>query len=453
MSLLCQLEMTLPGGSSGVSGVTVRLMSDGELARLEVLRDLDQRRLTPAAAAQLLGLERRQVFRLLRAYRSAGPPGLISKRRGRPGNRRKPEALRQQVLTLIRERYWDFGPTLAAEKLHELHGIVLGRETLRLWMIAAGIWADRKRRRKRLHQPRYRRDCVGELVQIDGCEHWWFEDRGPQCTLLVFIDDATSRLMHLQFVESESTFAYFHATRTYLEAWGKPVAFYSDRHGVFRVNQSGAMGGDGMTQFGRALHALNIDIICANSSQAKGRVERAHKSLQDRLVKELRLAGACTLADGNALLPAFTADYNTRFAKPPANKKDLHRPLRAGDDLEDAFAWKEERTLSQALTLQYDKVIFILEPSEQATAAIGKRVTVVDYPDGRLSIRYKGVELAYRTFDKLRQVDQGAIADNKRLGPILAMIRDEQQRREPQRRSAKAPRRRDQRDARLFKVG
>src|SRR5437764_9629043 len=131
-----------------------------------------------------------------------------------------------------------------------------------------------------------------------------------------------------------------------------------------------------MTQFGRALHALNIDIICANSSQAKGRVERAHKTLQDRLVKELRLAGAATLVAANALLPAFVADYNARFAKPPANKKDLHRRLRAGDDLEDAFAWKEERTLSQALTLQYDKVMFILQPSEQAKAAIGKRVTL-----------------------------------------------------------------------------
>jgi winged helix-turn helix protein len=434
-----------------VSGVTVRLMSDGELSRLEVLRDLDQKRLTTEAAAQLLGLERRQVFRLLKAYRTEGPTGLISKRRGRRSNRRKPEALRRAVLALIREWYWDFGPTLVAEKLREVHGITLGRETLRLWMIEAGLWRDRKQRRKRVHQPRSRRDCVGELVQVDGCEHWWFEDRGPQCTLLVFIDDATGRLMHLQFVESESTFAYFHATRAYLEAWGKPVAFYSDKHGVFRVNHQGALGGDGMTQFGRALHALNIDIICANSSQAKGRVERAHKTLQDRLVKELRLAAVRTLAEGNALLPAFMADYNARFAKPPANKKNLHRPLRAGDDLEDAFAWKEPRRLSQALTLQYDKMIFIVEPSEPAKAAIGKYVTVFDYPDGRLAIRYNGVELAYRTFDKVRQVDQGVIADNKHLGAVLTMIRDEQLRRGPQQRSG--PRRRDQRDTRLFKVG
>ena len=433
-------------------GVTVRLMSDGELSRLEVLRDLDRKRLKTKAAGQLLGLERRQVFRLLKAYRKEGPAGLISKRRGRSSNRRKPETVRNQTLSIIREQYWDFGPTLAAEKLREVHQITLGRETLRLWMIQAGIWADRKQR-KQVHQPRHRRECVGELVQVDGCEHWWFEDRGPQCTLLVFVDDATGRLMHLQFVESESTFAYFHAARAYLEAWGKPVAFYSDKHGVFRVNHPGALGGDGMTQFGRALHALNIDIICANSSPAKGRVERAHKTLQDRLVKELRLAGAATLADGNALLPAFMADYNARFAKAPANKQDLHRPVRAGDDLDDAFAWKEERTLSRALTLQYDKVLFILDPCDQAKAAIGKRVTVVDYPDGRLSIRYNGVELAYRTFDKIQQVDQGAIADNKRLGAVLAMIRDQQLRHEPQHRSQRAPRRRDQRDARLFKVG
>ena len=158
--------------------MTVWLMSDGELTRLEVLRDLDQRRLTTEAAARLLRLERRQVFRLLKAYRTGGPAGLISKRRGRRSNRRKPEALQNTALTIIRERSWDFGPTLAAEKLREVHGITLGRETLRLWMIEAGLWLDRKQRRKRVHQPRYRRDCVGELVQVDGCEHWWLRIAG-----------------------------------------------------------------------------------------------------------------------------------------------------------------------------------------------------------------------------------------------------------------------------------
>ncbi|MGA8759283.1 MAG: ISNCY family transposase [Stellaceae bacterium] len=432
--------------------MAVLSVSDGELRRLEVLRDVDRNGLPMRAAAQLLGRSERQVYRLLKAFRRDGAAGLISKKRGRPSNRRTAAAVRTAVLWVVRHNYADFGPTLAAEKLAAEHGFSFSTETLRKWMIADGLWRDRKQR-KQVHQPRPRRECVGELVQVDGSEHWWFEDRGPQCTLLVFVDDATSRLMHLQFVESESTFAYFHAARAYLEAWGKPVAFYSDKHGVFRVNHPGAVGGDGMTQFGRALHALNIDIICANSSPAKGRVERANKTLQDRLVKELRLADAATLADGNALLPAFIADYNARFAKAPANNKDLHRPLRAGDDLDDAFAWKEERTLSQALTLQYDKVMFILEPSEPAKEAIGKRVTVVDYPDGRLAIRYRGVELAYRTFDKLRQVDQGAIVENKQLGAALAFIREEQRRREPERRSDRAPRRRDQHNARLFKVG
>src|SRR5438045_1946095 len=237
-------------------------MSDGELSRLEVLRDMDQRRLTTEAAAQLLGLERRQVFRLLKAYRSEGATGLISRRRGRPSNRRKPEEVRDEALAIIRKRYWDFGPTLAAEKLREVHGIALGRETLRLWMIDAGIWTDRKQRRKRVHQPRHRRECVGELVQIDGCEHWWFEDRGPQCTLLVFIDDATSRLMHLQFVESESTFAYFHATRAYVEAWGKPVAFYSDKHGVSRVNHPGALGGRACPREGGGHDPIRAGTAC-----------------------------------------------------------------------------------------------------------------------------------------------------------------------------------------------
>jgi len=401
--------------------------------------------------AQLLGRSERQVWRLLKAFRSDGVADLISKKRGRPSNRRTAAAVRAAALWVVRHNYADFGPTLAAEKLAAEHGFSFSSETLRKWMIADGLWRDRKQRQKRVHQPRPRRECVGELVQVDGSEHWWFEDRGPQCTLLVFVDDATSRLMHLQFVESESTFAYFRAARTYLEAWGKPVAFYSDKHGVFRVNHPGALGGDGMTQFGRALHALNIDITCANSSPAKGRVERANKTLQDRLVKELRLAGAATLAEGNALLPGFIADYNARFAKAPANSKDLHRRLGPGDDLDDAFAWKEERTLSRALTLQYDKVLFILEPSELAKAAIGKRVTVVDYPDGRLAIRYRGVELAYRTFDKIRQVQQAAIVENKQLGAALAFIREEQLRREPERR--RGPRRRDQHDARLFKIG
>lgn len=424
--------------------MALHFMSSKELSRLEVLRDLAGGRLSTPAAAQLLGLERRQVQRLAKAYQNEGATALISKKRRRASNRQTAADVKAEALWLIREKYTDFGPTLAAEKLRELHGITIGRETLRAWMREAGLWADRVKRRGRVYQPRYRRECVGELTQVDGSEHWWFEGRGPQCTLLVFIDDATSRLMHLQFVQSESTFAYFNATQRYLEQHGKPLAFYTDKHAVFRVNKAAGLHGDGMTQFGRALKALTIEIICANSSQAKGRVERANKTLQDRLVKELRLAGINTMEAGNAFLPTFMADYNARFAKPPFNDKDLHRPLGSGDHLGEAFTWRAERTLSQSLTLQYDNILFMVEPSEFAQAAIGQRVEVVDFPDGRLEIRYKGRSMPYRPFDKLRRVTETAVLENKRLGGLLHLIRQSQQAGPPGHRTSKAPKRRDQ---------
>ena len=431
--------------------MTVISMSRKEIDRMSVLRDLDERRITMSEASTLMHLSRRHVFRLAKAFRAGGPDALVSRRRGQPSNRRYPERLRSETLAIIRGCYADFSPTLAAEKLAERHGIGLARETVRQWMLAEGLWKDRKQRLKPVHQPRHRRDCVGELVQIDGSEHWWFEGRGPQCTLLVYIDDATSRLLHLKFVPTESTFDYFQATREYLEAYGKPVAFYSDKHATFRVNKVGATDGDGMTQFGRALHQLNIDIICANTSQAKGRVERANQTLQDRLVKELRLAGISTIEAGNAFLPGFMANHNRRFAKPPRDARDLHRSLAPHDDLDDVFAWREERTVSSSLTLQYDKVLFILEPTEIARRLARQRVTVIDYPDGRLAIRHNGVDLPYRTFDKLQQVDQAAIVENKRLGPVLAYIA-ERQKEFGMTRSNKAPRRRGQRNH-MFKVG
>lgn len=431
--------------------MTVIAMSRTEIDRMHVLRDMAAGRMTASEAAQLMGLTRRQVFRLAKAYRERGPLALVSTRRGKPSNRSYPAALRTETLGLIKAHYADFGPTLACEKLAERHGIHLGVETLRQWMLADGLWRDRRQRLKPVHQPRYRRDCVGELVQIDGSEHWWFEDRGPQCTLLVFIDDATSRLMHLRFVPTESTFDYFAATQAYLKRYGKPVAFYSDKHAVFRVNRKDAAGGDGMTQFGRALHELNIDIICANAPQAKGRVERANGTLQDRLVKEMRLSGISTIEVGNAFLPAFMADYNRRFAKEPRSDKDLHRPLAEHDQLDEAFAWKEERTVSNNLTLQYDQVLFILEPNEVTRPLARKRVTVFDYPDGRLAIKHNGRELPYRTFDRRQQVNQAAVVENKRLGPVLAYIA-ERQKELDMGRSKKAPRRRGQGPS-LFKVG
>jgi hypothetical protein len=419
--------------------MTVIAMSHKELSRLQTLIDVADGRLAVDDAAAVMGVGRRQVYRLLDAFRTGGPDALVSKRRGKASNRAHGLVFRQTVLALVREHYADFGPTLAAEKLSEQRGLPIGIETLRQWMIEDGLWVRRRDRIKRVHQPRHRRDCLGELVQVDGCEHWWFEDRGPQCTLLVFVDDATSRLMHLKFVPSESAFAYFQATREYLEAHGKPVALYSDKHSVFRINKADAAGGDGMTQFGRALHELNIDILCANSSQAKGRVERAHKTLQDRLVKELRLAEVSDMDEANALLPAFTAAYNVRFAKPARLDNNLHRPLAPQDDLDGSFAWRVERTVTHSLTVQYDRVMFILEPNEITRGLPRKKVSVYDFPDGRIEIRHQGLCLPYRTFDRVRRVDQGAIVENKRLSEALEMCRRMQAQLPPKMRSRKAP--------------
>ena len=288
-------------------------MSERELRRAEVLASVLAGRLTMTAAAELMDVTRRQAHRLARQFAEQGAAGLRHRARGRPSNRLLGPHVRQMAMAYITESYRDFGPTFASQMLVERHGLSVSRETLRKWMSEEGLWLSRKQRRQ-FHQPRLRRDHFGELVQIDGSEHRWFEDRGPRCTLIVFIDDATGRLVGLRFVPSESAFAYFETLKGYLTSYGRPLAFYSDKHSIFRVSKPQAQGGQGMTQFVRALSELNIEILCANSSQAKGRVERVNRTLQDRLVKELRLEGISTIEAANAYLPAFMARFNERFA-------------------------------------------------------------------------------------------------------------------------------------------
>lgn len=237
-----------------------------ELDRLRSIQAVADGELKSIRAAERLGLTSRQVRRLVRLYRDHGPVGLISRRRDRRSNHRLRPEFEEQVVQILRERYADFGPTLAAEKLQARHGIAIAKETVRRLQIDAGLWIPRKLRAPKIQQPRARRACLGELIQIDGCEHRWFEDRAAVCTALVYVDDATSRLMVVHFTGSESTFAYFEATREYIERFGKPLAFYSDKFSVFRVNRVDAAKGPGYTQFGRALYELNIDGICANTA-------------------------------------------------------------------------------------------------------------------------------------------------------------------------------------------
>ena len=406
------------------------LMSERELRRIEVLSRVVEGRLSVVHAAEVLGLSPRQVQRLLRTFRVEGAPALRHKARGRPSNNRLRDGVRDLALALVRESYADFGPTLAAEKLAERHGLAVSRETLRKWMVEDGLWLSRRQ----FHQPRLRRERLGELVQIDGSEHRWFEDRGPVCTLLVFIDDATSRLMQMQFVPSESTFSYFEALEGYLHNHGRPVAFYSDKHSIFRVAKEDAKSGHGMTQFGRALAELNIEILCANSSQAKGRVERANRTLQDRLVKEMRLEGISNLKAANAFLPGFMARHNGRFGRVPALADDLHRPLEmAPDRLRDVLCWRDQRYVGQQLTLTYERKRILLEETEVTRGLVGRYVDTYAFPDGRLEVRWNGVSLSYRAFDPDQQrVTHAAITENKRLSAVLEAIKEMQEAQAPQ---------------------
>ena len=394
-------------------------------------------------AAVQLNLTTRQIQRLAARYRDKGATGLISRRRGCHGNHQLAPGLADMVLSIIRGRYSDFGPTLACEKLRECHDLTISKETTRRLMAEAGLWIPRKLRSAAIYQPRNRRHCVGELIQIDGSDHRWFEERGPACTLLVYIDDATSRLMHLHFTYSESTFSYFEATRHYLELHGKPQAFYSDRASVFRCNNKHATGGDGHTQFGRALYELNIESICANSSQAKGRVERANLTLQDRLVKELRLQCISTMDAANAYMPSFIADFNRRFAKPPRNDFNAHRSLYIDEDMDLIFTVRDLRRVSNSLTLQYDKMLYLLTDTPKTRAVIGKYIEVYEYPDGRIEVRADGAALPYITYDRLPEIDQGEVVENKRLGHILQVAQHIQEQRDD-RRGLKAPARTNQ---------
>ncbi|EJB07058.1 integrase family protein [Rhizobium leguminosarum bv. trifolii WSM597] len=402
-------------------------MSERDLQRIEILSKVIAGRMTLVSAAHVLALSERQVRRLLERIRTDGAASIRHKAIGRPSNNRISDGVRDYAVTLVRERYADFGPTLAAEKLAERDGLRVSRETLRRWMTEAGLWLSRKQRRT-FHQPRLRREAYGELVKIDGSEHRWFEDRGDPCSLLVFVDDATGKLMQLRFVRSESAFSYFDALELYLKHHGAPIAFYSDKHSVFRVAKKDAKGGQGMTQFGRALSELNIEILCANSSQAKGRVERMNRTLQDRLVKELRLAGIDDMEAGNAFLPGFMEHHNARFALTPASPGDLHRPMNlAPDRLREILCKREQRYVGAQLTFSFERKRIMLAESEVTRGLAGRYVETYAYADDRLDVRWKGHSLPYKVFDKDQRVTHAAITENKRLGDVLAYIKARQE--------------------------
>jgi transposase len=392
-------------------------MSTKELSRLEVMQRLVEKRMEQSEAASILDVSRRQIKRLLRVYRREGAKGLVSKRRGKPSNNRLPDTTKQKALDLLKSKYVGFGPTLAHEKLVEREGLQISDESLRQLMIAEELWKPRQARKVVTHPMRERRACFGELVQVDGSEYDWFEGRSPKCTLLVFIDDATGRLVRLLFVDQESFFSYCQAARLYFTCHGKPGTFYSDKLGVFRVNLPSNGKTEPLTQFGRAMAELDIQIICANSPQAKGRVERANQTLQDRLPKELRLRGINTPTEGNAYLPEFLEDFNRRFAVSPRSTHDAHRPLTKQDDLARILTWQETRLLSKNLTLQFRKVVYQIQTSRPTYALRNAVVTVCLDDNGSVTLLYRGKPLPYTIYHK--QTHQAETVETKDLDRSL----------------------------------
>lgn len=399
-------------------------MSEKEIDRPGVIQRLVAREIRQRHAGKLLKLSIRQVKRLVKAYRMHGAAGLVHKLRGTKGNRAIAIEEKDRMKNLIQHHYSDFGPTLAWEKLTELHGATCSDETIRQIMIKEGLWKAKERKIVTLHQLRERRACLGELVQADGSPHDWFEGRSPKCTLLVFIDDATGKLLWLEFVKSESTAAYFTAVRHYVERHGRPLIFYTDKHGVFRVNTTKGKSADtsdssGLTQFGRAMEELLIECIFAETAEAKGRVEKVNQTLQDRLVKEMRLKGICTMEQANVYVQEYMDIFNRKFSVIPKNQVNMHRPLLLNQNLDEILCLKYTRILSKQLTLSYGNTIYQIQTQRPAYAMRHAPVTVQEDMSGNIHIDYKGQSLSYTIFKQQPKTD---IVDSKQLNDAVDKI-------------------------------
>lgn len=368
-------------------------MSTKELRRVHVLHQLRERRITQRAAGELLQVTDRQIRHLLGRVKTEGDPGLVHRGRGKPSNRRMPEKRKAKALQLYEQQYGDFGPTLAAEKLAEHHGITISDETLRGWLLESGV--DHFRRRKRPHRAwRERRAHVGELLQLDGSHHDWFEGRGPRCVLMAYIDDASSRVF-ARFHAYEGTIPAMDSFQGYIRQYGVPLAVYADKHTTYRspaepTIEEQLAGTAPQSQFGRALVELGVELIAAHSPQAKGRVERLFKTFQDRVIKELRLAEVSTLDAANAFLKGYLPIYNRRFAVRPAQTADLHRPRPARGELDRILCLKTKRVLRRDWTVVHNGHLYQVQTNVRAT-----QVVIEERVDGTLRITHQGHRLAY----------------------------------------------------------
>lgn len=370
------------------------MLSQEELRRLHVIQRVNEKRIKQREAARILGLSTRQVRRVIKRVRKEGDRGIVHKSRGKPSNRRMPAEIRNRVIELYRSEYADFGPTLAAEKLLERNNLEMSDETLRLWLIESGDWTVKQRKRQH-RQWRERKHHRGEMVQIDGSHHDWFEGRGPKCVLMGYIDDATGKV-YARFYEYEGTFPAMDGMKRYIRNYGIPVRIYLDKHTTYKspgkaLSWYGLYGEESLSQFQRAMKELAIEVIHANSPQAKGRIERLFKTFQDRVVKEMRLRKITNIQEGNRFLQYYLPIYNRRFAVQAKEKANLHRKLPAGLKLDTILCKKTERTLRNDFTVSHNGRLYQITESTEA----GK-VTVEEKISGSLHITYNENRLTFR---------------------------------------------------------
>ena len=369
-----------------MSGEDIIMVRQRELKRLHVIRKVMEGTVTQRDAAGLISLTERQIRRIVKRIREEGDEGIRHKSRGRPSKRKLP--FKERIVELYRERYPDFGPTLFTEKLQEREGITVSRETVRIWLIQEGEW-KKHRKRKAHRQWRERKDHFGEMLQMDGSHHDWFEGRGPRCVLMAYIDDATGRV-YARFYDYEGTIPAMDSFKKYIAKYGIPLSVYLDKHTTYKswARKDEFQEAEPVSQFGRALQELGVKMLYAHSPQAKGRIERLFNTFQDRVVKEMLLKGVSTIGEANRFLASYLPVYNRRFSVTPKKNENLHRTVTV--ELDTILCIKTERTLKNDHTIQYNGTLYQIDDGIRA-----KRVMVEELIDGRMRIRHGGVTVAF----------------------------------------------------------
>ena len=380
-------------------------MSNREIDRLRVVRNVLERKLTWEEGSQQLKICMRQVGYLCERVRKEGNRGMIHRLRGKPSNNRLESELIEKAIEIVKTQYSDFGPTFANEKLANKHQIHISTFALRQAMIRAGLWHSRELKPKhRVWRPR--RPCLGMMVQLDGSDHDWFEGRGPRCVLLIFIDDATSQILHAVFIPVEDTYQLLQETKQYMLTHGRPISFYVDKDSIYKINRQASVeeqlrDSSPLSQFTRAMKELDVNMIFANSPQAKGRVERGFKTHQDRLVKELRLAGISSIKPANRfLLSTYIPEHNARFTVQAQKPSNAHRRLLPTHKLDRILSIQVERTLLNDWTLRFQNRFFQILKEQPVPIRPKAKVTVELHLDGSTHLRYKDRLLSFKTLPR-----------------------------------------------------